>query len=124
MSERDDAMYHVVRAYLAAFNNSDFAAIVRLYAPDAVVEDPVGSTPKQGTQEIRGFYAMATAMKIEASLEGEVRVVANAAAFAFSIRFLKDGRYTKIRPIAVFDFDADLLITHTRVYFGEPNYHY
>ncbi len=124
MSERDDAMYQVVRAYLAALNHSDFAAIVRLYAADAVVEDPVGSPPKKGTQEIRGFYAMATAMELEASLEGEVRVVDNAAAFAFSVRFLKDGRYTRIRPIAVFDFNAELLITHTRVYFGAPNYHY
>jgi ketosteroid isomerase-like protein len=44
------AMTAAVHAYVAALNAGDLDAIVALYADDASVEDPVGSTspPLQG----------------------------------------------------------------------------
>ena len=68
------AMTAAVHAYVAALNAGDLDAIVALYADDASVEDPVGSTPLVGTEAIRAFYARSTAIALQVTLDGEVRV--------------------------------------------------
>lgn len=73
------AMTAAVHAYVAALNAGDLDAIVALYADDASVEDPVGSTPLVGTEAIRAFYARSTAMPLQVTLDGEVRVAGNSA---------------------------------------------
>ena len=50
-------MQVTVEAYVRALNAADLDTIVSLYAEDALVEDPVVSTPKSGLEEIRAFYA-------------------------------------------------------------------
>lgn len=44
----------VVDAYVAAINAADLDGLVGLFAPDAVLVNPVGTFT--GTAEIRGFY--------------------------------------------------------------------
>ncbi|MEC5214583.1 steroid delta-isomerase [Polaromonas sp. CG_9.5] len=114
-------MQAVVETYVRALNAADLDAIVALYAEDALVEDPVGSTPKRGLEEIRAFYAGSLRMKLHVELEGSVRAVANEAAFAFSVSFEVQGRKTTIRPIDVFRFDEAGRIVQMRAFFGPAN---
>ncbi|WP_326538457.1 AtzH-like domain-containing protein [Pseudorhodoferax sp.] len=115
------AMTAAVHAYVAALNAGDLDAIVALYADDASVEDPVGSTPLVGTEAIRAFYARSTAMPLQVTLDGEVRVAGNECAFPFSVSFVHEGRRTTIRPIDTFRFDEAVRIVQMRAFFGPGN---
>lgn len=115
------AMTAAVHAYVAALNAGDLDGIVALYADDASVEDPVGSTPLVGTEAIRAFYARSTAMPLQVTLDGEVRVAGNECAFPFSVSFVHEGRRTTIRPIDTFRFDEAVRIVQMRAFFGPGN---
>ena len=114
-------MEDAVHAYVRALNEGNLDAIVALYAKGAEVEDPVGSTPKRGLEEIRAFYAVSTQLQLEVALEGQVRAVGNEAAFAFSVTFEVQGHRTTIRPIDLFRFDAQGKIVQMRAFFGAAN---
>ena len=116
-----EAMQAAVHAYVRALNEGNLDAIVALYAEGAQVEDPVGSVPKRGLEEIRAFYAVSTQLKLEVELEGQIRAVGNEAAFAFSVTFEVQGRRTTIRPIDLFRFDAQGRIVQMRAFFGSGN---
>jgi len=116
-----ESLSAAVQSYIRALNEGDLDAIVALYAEDAEVEDPVGSTPKRGLTEIRDFYAKSLQLQLQVELEGIIRVVANEAAFAFSVSFEHQGHTTTIRPIDVFRFDSFGLIVQMRAYFGPLN---
>lgn len=115
------AMTAAVHAYVAALNAGDLDGIVALYADDASVEDPVGSTPLVGTEAIRAFYARSTAIALQVTLDGEVRVAGNECAFPFSVSFVHEGRRTTIRPIDTFRFDEAVRIVQMRAFFGPGN---
>ncbi|MEG2045399.1 MAG: nuclear transport factor 2 family protein [Comamonas sp.] len=116
-------MQEVVRRYVAALNAADLDAIVALYAEEAVVEDPVGSPPKQGLAAIRAFYAESLKLALVVELQGEIRVTQNEAAFAFAVSFEHQGRKTTIAPIDHFVFDAQGKVISMRALFGKPNIH-
>lgn len=116
-------MQEVVRRYVAALNAADLDAIVALYAEEAVVEDPVGSLPKQGLAAIRAFYAESLKLALVVELQGEIRVTQNEAAFAFTVSFEYQGRKTTIAPIDHFVFDAQGKVISMRALFGKPNIH-
>lgn len=116
-----ETMQVAVHRYIRALNASDLDAIVALYAPDAVVEDPVGSVPYRGHAAIRAFYAGSLALKLQVQLEGEVRATANVAAFAFRVSFVWNGQATTISPIDVFHFNEQGLISQMQAVFGPAN---
>jgi len=115
------AMTAAVHAYVAALNAGDLDGIVALYADDASVEDPVGSKPLVGIEAIRAFYARSTAIALQVTLDGEVRVAGNECAFPFSVSFVHEGRRTTIRPIDTFRFDEAVRIVQMRAFFGPGN---
>ena len=114
-------MQAVVHAYVRALNEGHVDGIVALYAEDAEVEDPVGSAPKRGLDEIRAVYTASTQLRLEVALEGPIRAVGNDAAFAFSVSFDARGRRTTICPIDLFRFDAQGRIVQMRAFFGPSN---
>lgn len=116
-----DLMQAAVQSYLRALNAADLESIAALFADDAVVEDPVGSLPKRGIAEIRAFYAGSLSLKLQAELDGQIRAVANAAAFAFRVSFEIDGQRTVIRPIDVFRFNDAGRIVQMSAFFGPAN---
>lgn len=116
-----EQMEAAVHTYLRALNEADLDAIVALYAEDAVVEDPVGSAPRVGREAIRAFYAGSAALQLQVALEGAVRVAGREAAFAFSVRFVHEGRPTTIRPIDLFRFDDAGRVVSMRAFFGAAN---
>ncbi len=115
------AMEGVVRDYVRALNDGNLDAIVALFAADATVEDPVGSSPQRGIDAIRAFYAKSLVLQLGVELEGPVRAAQDEVAFAFRVTFVARGRRTTIRPIDVFRFDADGRIVQMRAYFGPSN---
>lgn len=111
----------IVRGYLRALESGDVEAIVSLYAEDATVEDPVGSTPVVGHDAIRAFYAKAQDMFPRTKLDGAVRVAGRECAFAFAVTVTYQGQRITIRPIDTFRFDEQGRITQMRAYFGADN---
>lgn len=81
--------------YCERLTAHDASGIAALYALDATVEDPAGSTPITGRAAIEAFYAGALSRvrpeKVE--LTGPVRVLATGAAAAGTLRStsMRDG---------------------------------
>lgn len=117
-----EAMTAAVHAYIDAFDRGDPAAVRDLFAPDARVEDPVGSPPHEGHDAIHGFYAASMKTGAKLVLEGPVRIAGNAAAFAFSVKLaLADGPM-QIDVIDIFEFDEGGKVISMRAYFGPSNF--
>lgn len=110
-----ETMKAAMQAYIDAFNSGNVASIVALYAPDATVEDPVGSPLKRGAAEIGAFYTHSVATGAKLSLDAPVRGShGNSAAMAFSARI---GPVT-VRVIDVMTFNEAGKFTSMKAYFG------
>ena len=108
----------VVDAYCAAFSAGDRAAYVGLYAPDAWIEDPVGSPRREGAAAIGAFFdeSQALADSIELRLTGPVRVAAGEGAFPMQARPTMGGATFCVDIIDVMTFDDDGRITTMRAF--------
>ncbi len=84
MATRDE-ICAVCDQYIALLSKGDVEGIVALYDPGARVEDPLGTPPKNGHDEIRGFYAGVSGVSITATRLGPVTVVGHEAAFQFRV---------------------------------------
>ena len=116
MPAADGRLKEAVRRYLDTVNRNDPEAMVRLYRPDALVEDPVGSGKLlRGHDEIRAFYEHAFSMPLTVHLDAEPRgSFGDAAAYAF--RVARGGAILKV--IGVLTFDENDLIATMRAYYG------
>lgn len=65
----------VARSYIAAVNAGDVEAILFLYAPDAIVQDPVGLENREfhGTEALRVFYTGVVSRGARLELTGPIR---------------------------------------------------
>ncbi|WP_028479597.1 nuclear transport factor 2 family protein [Nocardia sp. CNY236] len=112
----------VVEQYVKLVASGPIEDIVELYAPDAVVEDPVGTPPKQGHAAIREFYEMLTPLDRETELRPEnIRIAGNAAAFSFTVVTTVGEQRIVVSPIDVMEFDDEGRICRMRAYWGEDN---
>ncbi|MEV0706183.1 MULTISPECIES: nuclear transport factor 2 family protein [Nocardia] len=112
----------VVEQYVKLVGSGPTEDIVELYAPDAVIEDPIGTEPKRGHAAIREFYDVLAQLDRETELHADtLRVAGNHAAFLFTLvtRF-GDQRLT-LSPIDVMEFDDDGKITRMRAYWGQDD---
>lgn len=111
----------VMQRYCALMTSGESEAIVALYADDATVEDPVGSTPRRGKEEIRELYKNA-AGRLRLELEGNVRVVGNSGAAAMlAYPTGMDGMV--VDTIDIMTFNDDGLITSMRAYWSPDTIH-
>ncbi|WP_280423070.1 nuclear transport factor 2 family protein [Nocardia carnea] len=109
----------VVEQYVKLVGSGPTEDIVALYAPDAVIEDPIGTEPKQGHDAIREFYNVITALERETSLAPEtVRIAGNHAAFVFTLITKFGGQQMTLSPIDVMEFDTEGRITRMRAYWS------
>jgi steroid delta-isomerase len=118
-----DQMVATVHAYVDAFDREDIDAIVRLFAPNATVEDPIGTPVHRGTKAIRAFYAMPISMHAKLTLEGPVRTVDGIAAFPFSVTVPIEGARRRIDVIDTFSFDENGMVLEMHAYWGPENVH-
>jgi steroid delta-isomerase len=106
----------VFARYCELVSRGDADAIAELYAPDATVEDPVGSEPHRGRAAIRAFYR-ASAGAVHLELEGRVRVAGNAGAAAMIARPTADPAL-RVETVDVMTFDDAGLIVSMRAYWS------
>jgi steroid delta-isomerase len=116
-------MVSVVQSYIEGFDRCDSKALVQLFADDATVEDPVGSTPLVGRAAIQEFYLKAAANKAKLTLAGPIRSAANFAAFPFECRFIFNGAYCRFDIIDIFRFDEHGKIKGMQAFYGLENIH-
>ncbi|MGW4715202.1 nuclear transport factor 2 family protein [Nocardia sp. NPDC004260] len=112
----------VVEQYVKLVGSGPTEDIVALYAPDAIVEDPVGTSPKRGHEAIREFYEVIAALDRETELRPEdVRIAGNQAAFPFTIVTKVGGQRFVLSPIDVMEFDEEGRITGMRAYWSQED---
>lgn len=112
---------NVFQRYVELVTASDFEAIATLYAEDATVEDPIGSTPHCGRAAIRDFYRE-SAGRVRLVLEGRVRVAGREAAGAM-IAYPTGADGMVVETTDVMTFDEAGLITSMRAYWSADTIH-
>ena len=107
-----------VDAYCAAFSNGDRDAYVALFAPDAWIEDPVGTPRHEGHEAIGGFFEQMSAMadSVELRRTGPVRIAAGEAAWPLQARPSIGGATMSVDIIDVMSFDDTGKITTMRAF--------
>lgn len=116
-------MHDAVRAYAAAWASGDLGGLVRLYAKDGVIADPVGTPPAIGTDGIRALFERGIGMDTRITINGPVRTVGRHAAFPLSVFTTFDDRKIRIDAIDLFRFDENLKIVDHRAFWGADNQH-
>lgn len=107
-----------MQSYVDGLNRGDAEAVIALFAEDAVIEDPVGTTPKRG-EEIRKWFHKAVAMKAQLVLATPIRGShGNAAAMAFRVTTEWEGLRTSIRSLDVCIFNEAGRIARLEGYWG------
>jgi steroid delta-isomerase len=111
-------LLNAVQMYVEAFEKADLNIIRQLFAEDATVEDPVGSTRVcHGMEEIIELYKNGFALGVKLKLHGKPRCAGNSVAFSFDV-VMKD---VTISPIDVFELNAGGKVQHMRAYYGPEN---
>ncbi|WP_040687686.1 nuclear transport factor 2 family protein [Nocardia vinacea] len=112
----------VIEQYVKLVGSGPTEAIVDLYAPDAVVVDPIGTEPKRGHDAIREFYEVLGNLDRETELHADaVRIAGNHAAFMFTlVTKFGDQRFT-LSPIDAMDFDDEGKIVAMRAYWSQDD---
>jgi steroid Delta-isomerase len=113
-----DLILSTIDRYIEVFSTGDKAGYVGLFAPDATVEDPVGSDVCRGPVEIAGFWDGVRGLTPDVTLElmAPPRVAAGEA--AFNLRAIVDigGSKLAVDIIDAMSFDDEGRITSLRAY--------
>ncbi|MBF6211990.1 nuclear transport factor 2 family protein [Nocardia puris] len=112
----------VVEQYVKLVGSGPTDAIVELYAPDATVEDPIGTPVRHGHEPIREFYDVIAALDRSTALHADtVRIAGNHAAFMFDIVTKVGDQTFTLTPIDVMEFDDEGRITTMRAYWSQDD---
>lgn len=111
----------VFQDYVDAMTSGDVEKIVSMYAPDAVVEDPVGSAKVVGHDAIRAFYADAAPQVDHMILDGNPRIAQNTGAAPMRC-FPKEPQGYCVEIVDVMVFNDAGKITSMTAYWGETNF--
>ena len=115
-----DEMKATVQAYATAHSAGDLDGIAALFAPDAVVADPVDQPAHQGREAVRAFFAgtheMVDAMELQ--ITGPIRAVADFAAVPLRAVSTMGDMKVAVDIIDVFTFGDDGLVTEMRAYWS------
>lgn len=109
-----------VQGYLATFSAGDREAWLALFAPDATLEDPVGSDVCKGRDEIGAFWDRSRSLTDSITLHLVQGPGGNdhEAAFAMEAHAEMGGNAMVIPTIDVMTFDEDGLITAQRAFWS------
>lgn len=114
-----DAMDTALNAYVARINAGDAAGVLNLFAPEAVIEDPIGSAVKTGEQ-LPGWFADTVAFSTRITPVAPIRGShGDEALLVFDVEFTPPGSARlRIRSADAFRFRADGLIVALRAFWG------
>jgi len=115
-SDQIEAVIEEVFAGLAEF---DVQRVVNNFASDAVVEDPVGTPPIQGTQAIAAYLQTFPSLFSQIKLYSlDVKVCGQEAAVSWRLRFkTKTGNVFFLEGIGIFKFNQQGKIQSEREFF-------
>ena len=115
-SEQKEAVIEEVFAGLVAF---DVQRVVNHFAPDAVVEDPVGTPPIQGTQAIAAYLGTFPTLFSELKLYSlDTKVCGQEVAVKWRLRFkTRTGNVFFLDGVGIFKFNEEGKITSEREFF-------
>ena len=108
---------NVMQRYVEHLSGGDPNEIMKLFADDATVEDPIGSEVIQGRETLRGFYAAATP-KLHVEITGPIRVAGNECATPLFVEVTTDESKLYMDVIDVMTFDDEGKITSMRAYWN------
>jgi steroid Delta-isomerase len=109
MPTREDIQARVEQ-YVDAVGRHDLDATLALFAEDARQEDPVGTPPNVGRDEIRTFFEKAFRGDFATFLTGPVLVTGHHAAVHFTIEVATGGEPLVVRVFDLIRFDEAGLI--------------
>jgi len=114
--EQIEAIVTDVFNKFAAFDAQGTAA---LYAPDGTIEDPVGTTPIQGTQAIIAYLETFPTILNEIRVQHfDVTVAGQEAAIKWRLRFkTKTGNLFFVDGVGIFKINPDGKVQSDREYF-------
>jgi len=114
--EQIEAIVTDVFNKFAAF---DAVGTANLYAPDGTIEDPVGTTPVQGTQAIIAYLETYPTILNEIRVQAfDVTVAGQEAAIKWRLCFkTKTGNVFFVDGIGIFKINADGKVQSDREYF-------
>lgn len=92
-----------------------------IYADECWIEDPVGSERKVGRKAISDFYEGALKLGAKMTLESEIRIAGNEAAFGFRLEADTPNGTLSVRPIDAMVFDDAGKVISMRAFFGPIN---
>jgi Ketosteroid isomerase homolog len=118
-SPGQDVMRAALEAYVACTNAGDAEGLLALFSPEATIEDPVGTSVKQG-QAIAEWFADSVAFQTRITPTASIRgSFANEAALVFEVEFTPPGsQRMRIRSLDVCAFDDFGRITSLRAFWG------
>ncbi|GAB2675614.1 nuclear transport factor 2 family protein [Nocardia goodfellowii] len=112
----------VVEQYVKLVGSGPTEDIVQLYAPDATVEDPIGTEPRRGHDAIREFYEVIANLDRETELRPDsVRIAGKHAAFMFTLVTKFGDQRFSLAPIDVMEFDDSGKIVRMRAYWSQED---
>ena len=113
------AMEATLNAYVERINAGDAAGVLALFAPGAVIEDPIGSPAKTG-DDLPGWFADAAAFRTRITPVTPIRGShGNEALLVFEVEFTPpDSPRLKVRSADACRFDAAGRITSLRAFWG------
>jgi len=119
MTNQDAIVRAAVAAYYAAVRAGDVDAIAPIFAPTAVMRDPVGMPPATDDASRRQRYAgIAATFETFGIFEDQVAVCGYEAAARWTARgATKDGKQVSFEGISTFVFDDDGKIVSMSAYF-------
>lgn len=113
-----DVAREAVERYVAGVHDGSTDVYVKAFAPDAVIEDPVGTPPHVGTEAHRTFWE--NTLQLADSVRFDVdRIIAvdGEAVMVLTINaHLRTGGTTRIPAVGHFEVDDSGLITNYRAF--------
>jgi steroid delta-isomerase len=108
-----ETMRDVIDRYFSAWCRLDSAAYAACFTAEAVLHDPYGSTPQQGSQGLRIFFTGVANALSEVRIEADtVFPAGNRAAVVFHGKGTgKNGKVVEVKGVDVFEFDEAGRIT-------------
>jgi steroid delta-isomerase len=114
----ESAIRSTIADYVRAFAEKDRELWLRVFTPDAMQEDPIGSGQLLGYEQIGSFWDKAFAANQSIQLvPREIYVCGSEAAMVWSITARRhEGGSRRLSGVDVFSFDGDARIRAVRAF--------
>lgn len=123
---RPEHIAEVLQRYARFMSASDVEGILGLFAPNAVLRDPITGPERSGHDEIRAWFEKSFARNtkgIDMRLDGPVRVAGKYGAAALTAIAGDGTNAVRIDTLDVMAFDAAGLVVRLDAYWGPSNIH-